>query len=55
MPSFANPLGSLMDDEHKAALVQLLGRAGIPLVDDDVAGDLHFNLERPRACRAVPL
>jgi DNA-binding transcriptional MocR family regulator len=51
-PNFNNPLGSLMPDAHKARLVQLLGRREVPLIEDDIYGDLHFGPERPRAARA---
>jgi DNA-binding transcriptional MocR family regulator len=52
MPNFNNPLGSLMPDENKHALVSVLARRGVPLVEDDVAGDLYFSDERPRAAKS---
>src|SRR5689334_23850222 len=33
---------SLMPDEKKCALVELLARREIPLIEDDLTGDLHF-------------
>ncbi|MDP3654242.1 MAG: PLP-dependent aminotransferase family protein [Rhodoferax sp.] len=47
MPNFQNPLGSLMPDRRKQALVELLARHGVPLIEDDVYGELYFGLERP--------
>lgn len=45
--NFSNPLGSLMPDEHKRRLVGLLEPAGIPLIEDDIYGDLYFGEQRP--------
>jgi DNA-binding transcriptional MocR family regulator len=46
--SFGNPLGSLMPEAHKRELLALLARHGVPLIEDDVYGDIHFTRERPR-------
>jgi DNA-binding transcriptional MocR family regulator len=50
--NFSNPLGSLMPDETKRKLVALLARADIPLIEDDIYGDLHFGAARPKAAKA---
>jgi DNA-binding transcriptional MocR family regulator len=52
VPSFSNPLGSCMPDEHRERLVALLARHDIPLIEDDIYGDLFFGPERPRSCKA---
>jgi DNA-binding transcriptional MocR family regulator len=52
VPSFSNPLGSCMPDEAKARLVALLSARGIPLLEDDVYGDLAFGPARPRPAKA---
>jgi len=52
VPNFSNPLGYCLSDERKARLVALLGSRGIPLIEDDVYGDLGFGPRRPPACRA---
>ncbi|TKC99969.1 PLP-dependent aminotransferase family protein [Polyangium fumosum] len=52
IPNFNNPLGSLMPDEAKEELVEMLGRREIPLIEDDIYGDLHFGDERPRPAKA---
>ena len=52
VPNFSNPLGSLMPDENKRALVQLLEDYDIPLIEDDIYGELHFDQTRPRVARA---
>lgn len=52
IPNFGNPTGSLMADEDKRALVELLARKGIPLVENDINGELHFSARRPRPAKA---
>jgi len=43
-----NPLGSATSDEHRESLVGLLEAREIPLIEDDVYGDLMFDGHRPR-------
>lgn len=52
MPTFQNPLGALMPDAKKQALVQLLVRYGVPLIEDDVYAELHFGARRPLPAKA---
>jgi DNA-binding transcriptional MocR family regulator len=52
MPNFQNPLGSLMPDAHKQALMTMLAAADIPLVEDDVYGELYFGASQPRPAKA---
>lgn len=52
MTNFQNPLGSLMSDEKKKALVELLTRYDVPLIEDDVYGELYFGNKRPAAAKA---
>jgi DNA-binding transcriptional MocR family regulator len=51
-PNFSNPLGARMPDEHKERLVRMLARRDIPLVEDDVYGDLAFDGTRPRPAKS---
>jgi DNA-binding transcriptional MocR family regulator len=52
-PTFSNPLGALMPEARKKALVELLAARKIPLIEDDVYGDLpHDGLDRPKAAKA---
>jgi len=51
-PNFSNPLGTRMPDENKERLVRMLARRDIPLVEDDVYGDLGFDGTRPRPAKA---
>ncbi len=52
VPSFSNPLGSCMPDEARARLVSIVSRRGIPLIEDDVYGELAFGPTRPRPVKA---
>jgi len=41
MTNFQNPLGSLMPDQKKRELVALLAQHEVPLIEDDVYGELY--------------
>jgi DNA-binding transcriptional MocR family regulator len=51
--SFNNPLGCTMPDDKKTALVRLLAEHGVPLIEDDVYGDIYFGAERPKPFGAL--
>jgi DNA-binding transcriptional MocR family regulator len=42
MPSCNNPTGYSMPESNKIELVNLLGECGIPLIEDDALGELHY-------------
>lgn len=46
-----NPIGSIMPDEAKERLVKMLSRHDVPLIEDDIYGDLAFE-GRPRPIKA---
>jgi DNA-binding transcriptional MocR family regulator len=46
--SYNNPLGCTMPEDRKVAALRLLAKHGVPLIEDDVYGDIHFGDERPR-------
>jgi len=50
--NFNNPLGSCMPDEHKKEVVKMLSERGIPLIEDDLYGDVYFGNSRPKPCKA---
>lgn len=50
--NFNNPLGSCVPDENKQALVRLLGQHEIPLIENDVSGELYFGEKRPSVAKA---
>ncbi len=47
MTNFQNPTGSLMPDAKKQALVALMHRYQLPLIEDDVYRELYFGKQRP--------
>lgn len=52
MLNYNNPLGSCMPDANKGRLVQMLAEREIPLIEDDIYGDLSFNATRPRSAKS---
>jgi DNA-binding transcriptional MocR family regulator len=50
--NFSNPLGYCMPEEKKEALVKLLSKHGVPLIEDDLYGDVYFGKKRPRSCKS---
>jgi DNA-binding transcriptional MocR family regulator len=51
--SFNNPLGSTMPDEKKTKVLDLLARHQVPLIEDDIYGDIYFGKERPKPFMAL--
>lgn len=51
IPNFNNPLGGCMPDENKKQLVELITEHNIPLIEDDIYGELYFGKNRPRTCK----
>jgi DNA-binding transcriptional MocR family regulator len=52
MLNFANPMGSLVADGNKKALVELLRRYQVPLIEDDVYAELYFGPQAPLCSKA---
>ena len=51
--SFNNPLGCTMQDSKKIEVLELLARYQVPLIEDDIYGDLYFGKQRPRPFMAL--
>lgn len=51
-PNFSNPLGTVMPDARKEELVALCAERNVPLIEDDIYGDLAYDGTRPRAAKA---
>jgi len=49
--NFNNPLGSCMPDIKKKQLVEMLAKREIPLIEDDIYGELYFGKTRPKTCK----
>ena len=52
MTNFQNPLGSLLSNDKKKSLVELLTKHQVPLIEDDVYGELYFGEKRPAPAKA---
>lgn len=50
--NFNNPFGSLMPDAHKNEAVRLLEKYNVPLIEDDIYGDIYFGDSRPTCCKS---
>jgi len=50
--NFNNPTGSCMPDEKKEQMVEMLAKKEIPLIEDDIYGELYFGKTRPKTCKA---
>ena len=50
--NFSNPIGSCMPDERKQQLVKLLAKKQVPLIEDDIYGEIYFGKSRPRTCKS---
>ena len=51
--SFNNPLGCTMPDENKVKVLELLAKHQVPLIEDDIYGDIYFGKERPKPFMAL--
>ena len=49
--NFNNPLGFQMPDENKKELVKMLSHHHVPLIEDDIYGNLYFGSGRPKPCK----
>jgi DNA-binding transcriptional MocR family regulator len=52
IPTFGNPLGHCMPEPKRQRLAAMLADAGVPLIEDDVYGELYYDRTRPRAVKA---
>src|SRR5678815_2085861 len=50
--NFNNPMGSCVPDQKKKQLVDLLTQKEIPLIEDDIYGEMYFGKTRPRTCKS---
>ncbi len=52
MPNFNNPVGALTSDDAKRDIVAALSAQEVPIIEDDIYGDLHYGAQRPASMRA---
>ncbi|MCW3074675.1 MAG: PLP-dependent aminotransferase family protein [Flaviaesturariibacter sp.] len=50
--NFNNPLGSCMPDNKKKELVEVLAKYQLPLIEDDIYGELYYGKQRPKTCKS---
>lgn len=48
-PNFATPMGSSLPEQAKLNLINLAEQYQFAIIEDDIYGDLHFSLQRPRS------
>ena len=51
--SFNNPLGCTIPVEKKLVVLDLLSKHDVPLIEDDIYGDIHFGEQRPQPFMAL--
>ncbi len=51
MPNFQNPLGFQMSDERKRAMVEMLARHEVPVIENDVYHELYYGDVHPTSLK----
>ena len=51
-PTGNNPLGYIMPDAQKERLVELANHYDLPIIEDDIYGDLSYEQPRPRSVKS---
>lgn len=51
MPNFQNPLGFQMSDERKRAMVEMLARYNVPVIENDVYHELYYGDVHPTSLK----
>jgi len=52
IPNFHNPVGCTMPDANKQRLIDILSARNVPIIEDDIYGDLQHEGVRPRCLKA---
>lgn len=53
IPNFSNPLGSLMPEANRRVLLGLAEKHNIPIIEDDIYGDLPHEGPRPHCLKSL--
>jgi DNA-binding transcriptional MocR family regulator len=53
IPNFSNPIGSLMPVANRRELLELAEQHGIPIIEDDIYGDLPHEGPRPHCLKSL--
>lgn len=51
IPNFNNPLGSCIPDTHKEQIVAIASESKVPIIEDDIYGELYYGNSRPKNCK----
>lgn len=51
IPNFNNPLGSCMPDKSKKEIVDIITHFKVPLIEDDIYGEMFYGEHRPQTCK----
>ncbi|MFT3788229.1 MAG: PLP-dependent aminotransferase family protein [Tepidisphaeraceae bacterium] len=52
-PNHQNPMGFVMSDERKRALLDVIQKLKLPLIEDDCYGDLGYTTRRPSCIKGM--
>lgn len=52
-PNFQNPLGSVMPRKNKEAILSIANAWRVPIIEDDIYGDLYFGDKRPTTFKSL--
>ncbi|MGM0900288.1 MAG: PLP-dependent aminotransferase family protein [Bacillota bacterium] len=52
IPTFHNPTGTLMSERRRMELMEVCQKASMPIIEDDVYGDLWFETPPPKPLKA---
>ncbi len=52
IPNFHNPVGYAMPEERKRRLLEIVSKRDIPVIEDDIYGELNHSGDRPRCLKA---
>lgn len=53
IPSFGNPHGVNLTEERRQAVVDIARKRGVPVIEDDIYGELGFENPQPRPLKAM--
>lgn len=53
VPNFHNPLGFEMPEKNKKVLVKMMGDRQIPIIEDNIHGELYFGNQRPTTLKSM--
>jgi DNA-binding transcriptional MocR family regulator len=52
MGNFSNPFSTCMPEERKQELVRIMTQYEVPVIENDIYGDIYFEPSMPRFCKA---